>query len=81
MEIEVLLFASLRDRAGAPSVRVHLDGDLTVGALRLALSSAHPELRAGLSSSRVAVDREFREDEHPLVAGVEVAIIPPVSGG
>jgi molybdopterin converting factor subunit 1 len=81
VEIEVLLFASLRDRAGRSSLRLRIEGAPTVAALRLALSAAHPGLTAPLAASRIAVDQEFRGDDHVVRAGAEVAVIPPVSGG
>lgn len=81
MDLEVLLFASLRDRVGRSSLRLRLEGEPTVAALRRALSSAHPGLAAPLAASRIAVDQEFRSDDHVLRAGAEIAVIPPVSGG
>lgn len=81
MELEVLLFASLRDRAGRPSLRLRLEGERTVAALRRAIAASHPALALPLAASRVAVDQEFRGDEHELHPGAEVAVIPPVSGG
>lgn len=81
MDLEVLLFASLRDRAGRPRLAVRLEDPPTVGALRRALADAHPALASGLAASRIAVDQEFRSDDHPIRPGAEVAVIPPVSGG
>jgi len=82
VELEVLLFASLRDRAGRASLRLRVDGaPATVASLRRALAAAHPVLAASLATSRIAVDQEFRGDDHVLAAGAEVAVIPPVSGG
>jgi molybdopterin synthase catalytic subunit len=82
VEVEVLLFASLRERAGRASLRLRVEGaPATVAALRRALAAAHPELAAPLAASRIAVDQEFRGDDHVLSTGAEVAVIPPVSGG
>ncbi len=80
MPIEVLYFAGARDAAGAARERLD-DAPATVGALRRVLAARHPRLAPVLARSRVAVDHEFAEDDAPLRAGAEVAIVPPVSGG
>lgn len=81
VKFEVLLFASLRDRAGEPTISVEVSSPSTIASLREALSSTYPDLAPGLRASRVAVDNEFQEDSYVIAAGSEVAVIPPVSGG
>jgi len=82
MRVEVRLFAMVRERAGAPTLELELEEGATVAdavaALRLqpALSGAG----AGLPF-RLAVNREYAPDTQPLVAGDELAVITPVSGG
>lgn len=76
----VLLFASLRDRAGQSAIDVQFSGG-TVAELRDAIAAQYPVLSDGLATSRIAVDHEFREDGDAIPAGAEVAVIPPVSGG
>lgn len=78
--LPVLLFASLRDRAGASSIDVGFSGG-TVGELRTAIEEQFPQLGDALATSRVAIDHEFRSDEDDIPRGAEVAVIPPVSGG
>jgi len=74
----VLYFASLRDAAGVASEQVPADGDL-------AALYEHLRVRHGFALARdrlrVAVDGEFAPWEQAVVAGSEIAFIPPVSGG
>jgi molybdopterin synthase catalytic subunit len=80
MPIVVLYFAGARDAAGT-SRETLAPVPPTVGALRRVLAEAHPRLAAVLARSRIAVDQDFADDGAPLREGVEVAIVPPVSGG
>jgi molybdopterin converting factor subunit 1 len=81
LTIRVLLFAKLRDAAGAESVAVELPARATVAELRRRLVQAHPAFAPLLDRCAVAVDHDFADDAHPLAEGNEVALIPPVSGG
>lgn len=77
--IRVLYFASLRDQAGCESEDVDAAG------------SSAADLYATLATRRgfvlprdrlrVAVDGEFADWDASLADGVELAFIPPVSGG
>ena len=40
-----------------------------------------PRLTSNPSTLVVAVNQEYRDHDHPLEEGDEVALIPPVSGG
>jgi MoaE-MoaD fusion protein len=76
MHVTVRLFAALRERAGAPEIRLDLpDGARVSDALR--------EMRALTAGVPVvmAVNQEYADAESELHAGDEVALIPPVSGG
>ncbi len=81
MDVDVLLFASLRERAGCKSVKVEFSGLNTVGSLRREIERQYPDLQPGLSTSRVAVNQQFQDDSHPIDGTEEIALIPPVSGG
>lgn len=80
MSIEVLYFAGARDAAGIARETL-ARAPATVGDLRRALAAAHPKLARVLERCRIAVDREFAEDDAPLRDGAEVALVPPVAGG
>ena len=80
MEIEALLFASYREKAGVGRLRLDLNDGATVGELAEAMRSKFPGLpEAG--QIVVAVNNEYQEHDFVLSNGDEVALIPPVSGG
>ena len=79
--IEIRLFAGLRERAGWGARRLPLPAEapLTPAALWLQL-----ELGGGAalpSTVRVAINQAFASPHQPLVAGDELAFLPPISGG
>jgi molybdopterin synthase catalytic subunit len=82
MEVEVRLFAMLRERAGIDRVTVELPDGATVGDA-IAAVSGERELGELIAAMPVvmAVNREYAAAEDPLSAGDELALIPPVSGG
>lgn len=59
--------------------------DLTSRVVKLALANAHPDLANLINASRMAVNHTFVDDdaslELALAPGVDIALIPPVSGG
>jgi molybdopterin synthase catalytic subunit len=76
MQVEVRLFAALREAAGGGRRSVELPHAATVGDVWPALGlGAEP---AGLV---YAVNREYADRSASLEDGDEVALIPPVSGG
>src|SRR3954454_5393097 len=76
MEVTVLLFAMLRERAGTRQLTIELpDGARGRDAL-----AALGDLAAGLPLV-MAVNREYAPDDHVLAPGDELALTPPVSGG
>ncbi|MFQ5654355.1 MAG: molybdopterin converting factor subunit 1 [Planctomycetota bacterium] len=81
MQVEILLFASLRERVGRAEVSLEVPESLTVGELLSPLAREIPSLEGRLGQVRVAVDREFSDPADRVPAGVEIALIPPVSGG
>ena len=82
MEIDVRLFAILRERAGTDSLRLELGEGATV-ADALAAAAREPGLGdvIGRMPVRAALNREYADEDAPLAAGDELALIPPVSGG
>ena len=76
MKVTVRLFAILRQRAG----RDTLELDLPDGA-RVSDALAEVDDLAGGLTLVMAVNREYAAADHPLAAGDELALIPPVSGG
>jgi molybdopterin synthase catalytic subunit len=76
MQVSVRLFAQLRQRAGRSEVEVELPDDARVRDALAALG----DLVAGLPVV-MAINREYADEDAPLSAGDELALIPPVSGG
>lgn len=70
------LFAGLRERAGVEAISLELPEDARVGDALARMT----ELTAGVPVV-MAVNREYADQDHPLRAGDELALIPPVSGG
>jgi molybdopterin synthase catalytic subunit len=82
MEIEIRLFATLKDRAGSDRIRVALPSDpTTVLELLDAVGADYPALAPALRSALVAVNRAFAGPDMPVSSADEVALFPPVSGG
>jgi molybdopterin synthase catalytic subunit len=82
MEVEVRLFAMLRDRAGRDAVTVDVPDGATVRQALDAVGRKHGlgELIEAMPVV-MAVNREYAEEGDTLSAGDELALIPPVSGG
>jgi molybdopterin converting factor subunit 1 len=81
MNVQVKLFATLKDRAGSGQVNVELPDEATVATLLEQLGQAHPRLAPSLETTLVAVNQEFAFGTTPIRSGDEVALFPPVSGG
>jgi molybdopterin synthase catalytic subunit len=82
MEIEVRLFATLKDRAGTDRIRVTLPAPFTpVAALLDAIGADYPALAPALRSVLVAVNRAYAGSDTLVCSDDEVALFPPVSGG
>lgn len=81
MEIEVRLYATLRDKIGQSRVNVQLKEDAVVKDLFTALTDQYPQIGNIIEVAVVSVNRSFAEPSTPIHAGDEVAMFPPVSGG
>ena len=82
VELEIRLFATLKDRAGRDRIRVELPDRAATGAdVLAAVAAGYPALAPALPTSLLAVNRAFAGPDTPVNAGDEVALFPPVSGG
>ncbi len=81
MKIRVLAFASASDALGTGETELELPDGADVGQLRALLEERHPELGPLWGRLAVAVDGEIAGPGTALSDGVEVALLPPVSGG
>ena len=83
MRIDVLYFAWLRERIGAPRETVET-GAATVRDLVAQLAAMddwHAAAFADLRAVRVAVDQTLADLDAPLADAREVAFFPPMTGG
>ena len=85
MTIQLVFLARLRERLGVSREAFALTSDIdTVSTLLVALrqrGGAFAEELAEGRAFRVAVNQDVVALDHPVRAGDEVAIFPPVTGG
>ena len=77
----VLLFARVKELAGAAAVELDLPDGASVGDLRKKLGEKHPELAPLLRHCLFAVNDAYADEASTLPPTAEIACIPPVSGG
>jgi molybdopterin converting factor subunit 1 len=81
MQLNVKLYATLKDRAKANQVTVQLEDGATIGMLRQKLAADYLALASTLPRCLAAINQEFADDDAVIRVGDEVAFFPPVSGG
>ncbi|MEQ1593661.1 MAG: MoaD/ThiS family protein [Casimicrobium sp.] len=85
MTIQLVFLARLRERFGASRESLPYEADLrTVADILRVLRERGGNFAAELAPDRafrVAVNQDVVALDHPVAAGDEVAIFPPVTGG
>jgi len=81
MRVTVLLFARLRDIAGASHLAREVAPNATIGTVWRELAGEYPALGQYERSISSAVNADYARMDRPLCDGDEVAFLPPVSGG
>ena len=81
MQIRVLFFALLRDRAGVAQTTLELNEGATVAEAAQKLGEKFPAIASYLPRVAFAVNQSYMPNETRLSDGDELAVIPPVSGG
>ncbi|MCK6578220.1 MAG: molybdopterin converting factor subunit 1 [Anaerolineae bacterium] len=82
MIVKILLFATLKDRAGVKSFDLALsDSEITVAAVRQAVAVRFPAVTKHLETAIAALNEEFAAPEMTVKDGDSIAFFPPVSGG
>jgi molybdopterin converting factor small subunit len=79
--MRILLFASLREMAGASRLDLELVPEHVAALLRHLENAFGDEFGRIAAAGSVVVDGRTVGPDHPLRAEDEVAILPPVSGG
>ncbi len=83
MTLDVLYFAWLRERIGAPSERIETDA-VTVADLLAELrvrDERHALAFSDMRAVRVALDQKLADPAASLAGVREVAFFPPMTGG
>ena len=81
MRVRILAFATAATELGAAEGEIELADGATIDTLRRELVSRHPSLDTLWPRLAIAVDGELAAADTVLEDGVEVALLPPVSGG
>ena len=81
--MDVLYFAWVRERIGAPRDRVETDAATVMDLVEelRAREERYAAAFADLSALRVAVDQTLTDFDAPLAGAREVAFFPPMTGG
>ncbi|MCU0496410.1 MAG: molybdopterin converting factor subunit 1 [Anaerolineae bacterium] len=82
MQVEILLFATLKDLAGTNRLTLDLSlSTATVSDVRVSLAQRYPGLADHLKAAIASVNQEYAFAGDSVNEGDEVAFFPPVSGG
>ena len=80
-QVRILLFATLRDRAGTRSLEMQIPVPTNVEDFKRLLGERFPDLYGLMGHMLIAVNHEYALDDAVIPLGAEVALFPPVSGG
>ena len=81
MNLNIRLFATLKERAGTNALELELPDSANVETLLAALSKQFPTLAPSLKTVLVAVNHDYAFPDQLLSPNDEIALFPPVSGG
>ena len=76
----LLLFGICRDLLKKDEISIQTQGQVNAETLLSLTKNAYPEL-ANLPSLRLAADQHFPKPDFIIEERMEIALIPPVSGG
>lgn len=81
--IDVLYFAWLRERIGAPKERIETDAETVADLIEdlKTRSEAHALAFSDITAVRAAVDQDLVDMDAPIGDAQEVAFFPPMTGG
>ncbi|GJM41125.1 MAG: molybdenum cofactor biosynthesis protein D/E [Ardenticatenaceae bacterium] len=81
MEIQIKLFATLKDKAGSNKITITVAEPATVATLLEAVGTAYPAMQPTLPIALVSVNKAYAGKDTAVSPNDEVALFPPVSGG
>jgi MoaE-MoaD fusion protein len=79
--VNVLFFATLRDRTGERQSVLELSPNANVADFKKLITGMYPSLEPVIESTLISINKEFAFDQDLIPAGAEIALFPPVSGG
>jgi molybdopterin synthase catalytic subunit len=79
--VKIALFAGLADLAGRKHISIDWEPGLTIGAVRSKVIVGYPQIEGLLQRSRAALGDQIVAEDARVPDGVELAFLPPVSGG
>jgi len=81
VEINILLFATIKDIVGTNKITLKVEDGATLHDVKQAMSGKFPDAEANIKASLASINREYAFDSDEIREGDEVAFFPPVSGG
>jgi molybdopterin synthase catalytic subunit len=81
MIIQVLFFASLREKVGARQISIEIPTQATIRQLKDLLKRDFPPLDESIDTSLISLNKVYAFDEDIIPESAEIAVFPPVSGG
>jgi molybdopterin synthase catalytic subunit len=82
MQVEVLLFATLRDLVGQKKIVLSMPGEsTTLKHVRQQMIERYPNIEDNMKVALASVNEDFAFNDDMVNDGDEVAFFPPVSGG
>lgn len=81
VEVTILLFASVAEKAGTRKLTVSAEPGDTVARVRDLVVDRFPQLESSLPTLLFALNEEYVKESERVYPGATLALIPPVSGG
>ncbi|MBT3189498.1 MAG: MoaD/ThiS family protein [Anaerolineae bacterium] len=81
MNLNIRLFATLKDRAKASQISVDISEPATVSDLLASVSRQYPAIESALEYVLISVNQEYADRTQSISSEDEIALFPPVSGG
>jgi molybdopterin synthase catalytic subunit len=79
--VNILFFATLRDRAGVKSVELQIPLQTKVAEFKTLLVEKFPAISGLLNHTLISINHEYVFDDAMIPSNAEIALFPPVSGG
>ncbi len=81
MQVKIMLFATLRQAAGVPIIRIEVSDEAVVADIRTTLMERYPATAGMFQRALAAVNQQYATEDLKIEKGAEIAFFPPVSGG